>query len=178
MVTLMSEGMRRLGFVLLSLTGFCLVVVGCSSSAPTASPTAVPLIAGTYHYEIKPACPDFNSKFTGGYDLGPVQLSQSGSSVTIDSVQQPYGTPSFAIFKMSGTISGAMLSFQFSGHWSPRSFVGSAAEGHGIASINAPSISGRFSGTTSYLDIALNFPQGTYVPCTSDDHSILLTRVS
>jgi hypothetical protein len=173
-----SERMRRPAFVLSTLTSFWFVVVGCSSS-PATSPTAVRLIAGTYHYEIRPAsCPDFNSKFTGGHDLGPVQLSQSGSTVTIDSVQQPFGTPSSATLQMSGTISGAMLSFQFSGHWSPRSFVGSGAEGHGIAMIDAQSISGRFSGTTSYLDIALNFPYGAMVPCTSDDHSIVLTRVS
>ena len=173
----MPEGIRCLAFGLSALAG--LAMVGCSSSAPTPAPTAVRLIAGTYHYEIKSAsCPDFNSHFTDQRDLGPVQLSQRGSTVTIESVQQPYGTPSFASLHMSGAISGAMLSFQFSGHWSPRSFVGWAAEGHGIARVDGQSISGRFSGTTSYLSIALNFPDGAMVPCTSDDHSLVLTRVS
>jgi hypothetical protein len=157
-------------------------VLGCSTSAPSPSPTAVRLIAGMYHHQIKSAScpdPDFNSRWSDQRDnLGPVHLSQSGSTVTIDSDQRAFGIPVIASFHMSGTISGEMLSFQFSGEWSPRTFVGWSAEGHGVATINAPSISGRFSGSTKYWDPVLNFPQGAYVPCTSDDHSIVLTRVS
>lgn len=181
----MSERIRSLACALSVLTG--LAMVGCSSSAPTASPTALRLIAGTYHYLIRSgSCPDFDIPYYGPTafspvalsDLVPVQLSQIGSTVKMDSHQaQTFGFPVYRNFQLSGTISGATLSFEFSADLSAGR-TAEKAEGRGIIAIDSQSISGRFSGTASYLSLVLNFPYGGFVPCTSDDHSIVLTRVS
>ena len=83
----------------------------CSSSTPMASPTATRLIAGTYHYQIKSAaCPGMDQgQIT---DLGPVDLSQDGTTVTIDSHQD--AVIRTAALHLSGTMSGATLAFQLS----------------------------------------------------------------
>jgi hypothetical protein len=165
-------------------------VVGCSTSAPTASPTAIRLIAGTYHYLIKSgSCPDVVDLPISGRTpfspvalsdgLGPVQLSQIGSIVKIDSHQaRTFGRPIYQNLQLSGTISGATLSVEFSAD-ETAGLTAEKADGRGIIAIDSQSISGRFSGTTSYLTLELNFPYGAFVPpCSSDDHSIVLTRVS
>ncbi len=148
----------------------------CSSSTPMASPTATRLIAGTYHYQIKSAaCPGMDQgQIT---DLGPVDLSQDGTTVTIDSHQD--AVIRTAALHLSGTMSGATLAFQLSADGSTHApgFNCVYAEGTGTAIINGQSISGVFSGTTTN-DSTCGLFASTRHTCTSENHSLLLTRVS
>src|SRR5262249_29546494 len=135
----------RLALIVSMLTELILGV-SCSSSTPAASPTAVRVIAGTYNYEIDPSatCATASLPGIGG---GPVQLGQDGTTAVIDA--HLVTPPTIRNIHLSGVISGSILTFHLV-HDFTLGVSEATAEGDGTATIDDPTITGRFSGTIVY----------------------------
>jgi len=168
----MSHGKWKLALVRSKLMCALFVAASCSSSAPTASPTALRLIAANYLYQVDPS-PTCALASLPGIGGGPVQLRQDGKTAAIDA--HLVAAPTVRNFRLSGVISGATLSFHLFNDFT-LGVSAATAEGDGTATINGQSITGRFSGTMVYD------PTGGAVPsqsrtCTATDHLFVLNRV-